>query len=110
MGQVAFTNFASATIATAVVNVGDTTWALAAVANNLSDLVSAATARTNLGLGTSATHATGDFFLVANNLSEGVAATMRTSLGLGSIATQAANSVAITGGTISGVTFSTDTY
>jgi hypothetical protein len=48
--------------------------------------------------------AAGGAFLVANNLSEGVAATMRTNLGLGTIATQAASAVAITGGTIAGIT------
>ena len=37
-------------------------------------------------------------------------ATARTSLGLGSIATQAANSVAITGGTISGITLDGGTF
>ncbi len=40
------------------------------------------------GLGTASTHATGDFFLVSNNLSEGTASTMRTNLGLGTLATQ----------------------
>lgn len=51
-------------------------------ANNLDDLDDAPTARTNLGLGSSATHAEGDFFQVSNNLSEGTAATKRTNLGL----------------------------
>ena len=43
-------------------------------------------------------------FAVANNLSEGTAATMRTNLGLGTMATQAAGAVAITGGTVTGIT------
>jgi fibronectin-binding autotransporter adhesin len=44
---------------------------------------------------------------IANNLSEltATAATARTNLGLGTMATQNANNVAITGGSISGVTF-----
>lgn len=44
------------------------------------------------------------YFNVSNNLSEGTAATMRTNLGLGTIATQAANSVSITGGSVTGIT------
>ncbi|MCL4400047.1 hypothetical protein M1506_02095 [Patescibacteria group bacterium] len=70
-------------------------------ANNLSELTNTSTARTNLGLGDSATLASSTWFKVANNLSEGTATTMRTNLGLGTIATQNANSVAITGGSIS---------
>lgn len=66
-------------------------------ANNLSELTNAGTARANLGLGTSATHAATDFQTAlgftplnpANNLSEVAnAATARTNLGLGSAATQ----------------------
>lgn len=74
-------------------------------ANNLSDLTSAATARTNLGLGTMAVEAAADYLTKAGNLS-GLASvsTARTNLGLGTIATQAASNVAITGGTIDGVT------
>lgn len=70
--------------------------------NNLSDLASASTSRTNLGLGTAATQNVGAFFQSANNLSEGTPSTMRTNLGLGSLATQAAGAVAVTGGTIDG--------
>jgi len=49
----------------------------------------AATARTNLGLGTAATQATGFFAQVANNLSDlASATTARTNLGLGALATK----------------------
>lgn len=58
--------------------------------NNLSDLTNTTTARSNLGLGTSATHATGDFLQTANNLSDLPSpSTGRTNLGLGTAATQA---------------------
>lgn len=55
--------------------------------NNLSELTNTSTARSNLGLGDSATLPSSTWFKVANNLSEGNASTMRTNLGLGSIAT-----------------------
>jgi hypothetical protein len=89
-------------------------------ANNLSDVASAATARTNLGLaiGTNvqaydaeltaiAALAVTDSNFIVGNGTTWVAesgATARTSLGLGSIATQSAASVTITGGSISGIT------
>jgi hypothetical protein len=58
--------------------------------NNLSDLTNPGTARTNLGLGTSATQSIGTFLQVANNLSDlNNAGTARTNLGLGTAATQA---------------------
>ena len=59
-----------------------------AKASNLSDLASASTARTNLGLGTAATHAATDFLLAANNLSDVTASTARANLGLGTAATK----------------------
>lgn len=80
--------------------------ALAAMrAQNLADLASASAARGNLGLGTAAVHATGDFdaagaaaavqalaLLKAANLSDVAnAGTARTNLGLGTIATHAAS-------------------
>ena len=71
--------------------------------NNLSDLNNAATARTNLGV--TATGVDTTYAYRANNLSDlASASTARTNLGLGSIATQAANSVSITGGSITGIT------
>lgn len=60
-------------------------------ANNLSDLASASTARTNLGLGTAATQADTKYAHRSNNLSDlGNAGTARTNLGLGSLATLSA--------------------
>lgn len=53
--------------------------------NNLSDLSSASTARTNLGLGTAATQNTGVFLQTANNLSDVTASTARSNLGIGNV-------------------------
>ena len=88
-------------------------------ANNLSDVVSASTARTNLGLAIGSDvqafdaqlsdiaglTPTDSNFIVGDgsNFVTESGATARTSLGLGTIATQAANSVAITGGSITGM-------
>ena len=88
-------------------------------ANNLSDVVSASTARTNLGLAIgsdvqafdaqlsdiSGLTPTDSNFIVGDgsNFVTETGATARTSLGLGTIATQDANSVAITGGSVTGM-------
>jgi hypothetical protein len=88
-------------------------------ANNLSDVASASTARTNLGLAIGSDvqaydaqladiaglTPTDSNFIVGDgsNFVTESGATARTSLGLGTIATQAANNVAITGGSITGM-------
>lgn len=92
--------------------------------NNLSDLSSASTARSNLGLGTLATLSSVD---LASNVGSTVlpitnggtgsssaamvgvitaadASAARSVLGLGTVSTQSASSVAITGGSITGIT------
>lgn len=74
--------------------VRDSVLALAAAtyltkANNLSDVASVSTARSNLGLGTAAQQSTGFFAQTANNLSDlANAGTARTNLGLGNVATR----------------------
>lgn len=84
-------------------------------ANNLSDLTSASTARTNLGvaIGTNvqAFSANLDEYAAVNPTAAGLAllddadaSAQRTTLGLGTIATQAASNVAITGGSVTGIT------
>ncbi len=58
--------------------------------NNLSDLTNVPTGRSNLGLGTAATHPSSDFLQTANNLSDIPSpSTARSNLGLGTSATHA---------------------
>jgi hypothetical protein len=73
--------------------------------NNLSDVSSAATSRTNLGLGTAATQNSGVFAQVANNLSDVTAATARTNLGI--TATGADTAYAFRANNLSDVTAAT---
>lgn len=72
------------------------------VLNNLGDLGSVATARSNLGLGSAALLASSAVLLVANNLSDlASAATARTNLGLGTAATQNVGAFAQTANNLS---------
>ena len=76
--------------------------------NNLSDIGTVATARTNLGLGTAATSASTDFLTVANNLSDlNNAGTARTNLGLATVETTASTDYLAVSNNLSDVTAST---
>jgi hypothetical protein len=72
--------------------------------NNLSDLSSPTTARTNLGLGTMAVASTADYLAKADNLSGlANASTARTNLGLGTMATATATDYLAKSGNLSGL-------
>lgn len=82
-------------------------------ANNLSELTSTSTARTNLGLTDTATLASSTWLKVANNGSDiNSASTFRTNLGLTDTATLASSTwLKITGGTLTGhLLFTDNTY
>ena len=75
------------------------------VTNNLNDVQSASSSRSNLGLGTAATHASTDFLLAADNLSDvPTPATARSNLGLGTAATHAATDFLLVSNNLSEVT------
>jgi hypothetical protein len=100
----------SGTYSAWTINLGGLTAAGGALlsANNLSDVASTSTSRTNLGV--TATGQDTTYLYRANNLSDlSSVSTARTNLGLGTMATQDSTSVSISGGTLASVTLTTPT-